>query len=107
MPCGVGSVAPFPAMSQCIPCSDGYAAEEGLSRCTPCPPNSQRKPNTPGESALECECSAGYYAKEGLGQGCEVCITGGICEGGSMQPYPMEGFWGDRECKNFGNGTKV
>lgn len=103
--CPVGQVAPFEAMTSCIPCSEGFANAPGMTACIPCPDKTSRKLGTPGLSQLECGCLVGYYPKDGPGEACEICVSGGVCEGGDMQPYPMEGFWGDRDCKEFNNGT--
>ena len=53
-------------------------------------------------------CVAGSYAKNGIGEECVKCPSGGYCPGGIERPYPKTGFWGDKSCEffpEFGNST--
>ncbi|KAH8074978.1 hypothetical protein JL721_959 [Aureococcus anophagefferens] len=94
------------------PCPEGYRATtrvpprrdddsylpEGQTTCERCDyPTKTASPRTRGVYACNA-CEPGYYVvADGGAYACEECPHGGVCEGGTAQPYPEEGFWGLRD----------
>eukprot|EP00961_Rhodomonas_salina_P302638 3940919-Rhodomonas_salina.3 len=73
-----------------------------MSFCHPCPLNSARTAASLGTNVTECLCLVNSYSLAGPGHPCLPCVFGGECEGGTLVPYPAEGFWGDKNCEVFG-----
>ncbi|KAH8049016.1 hypothetical protein JL721_11785 [Aureococcus anophagefferens] len=60
-------------------------------------PDEDRAADAAGVYACDA-CEPGYYVvADGGAYACEECPHGGVCEGGTAQPYPEEGFWGLRD----------
>ena len=54
-----------------------------------------------GGRRAECECSAGYYSEKPGGE-CLLCVMGAVCNGGGALPTPRHGYWGQKQCKQYG-----
>jgi hypothetical protein len=66
--------------------------------CNACPANSTRSLMSSDTSIASCECDEGTYklstdAKNPELFTCVVCPYGAVCEGGSKDPFPMDGYY--------------
>lgn len=113
LPCKPGYYSSERGSSTCLLCKAGeVCSHHGCSACSTCPQGSWQDGTQPtgctlcpqntgtagvGAMALaECQCSAGFYRRDGLpGRVCYPCPDGGECLGSSHPPFPKLGYYGD------------
>mmetsp|Transcript_31463 Transcript_31463/g.74760 ORF Transcript_31463/g.74760 Transcript_31463/m.74760 type:complete len:1288 (-) Transcript_31463:217-4080(-) len=113
LPCGMGRFSAVRGQANCSACDPGYACPlekcttcdscdtgtyqdiPGQTSCKPCPPNT-RTAERATTSVTGCVCKEGFFRIDGQpGKECYPCPDGGVCPGGSHQPYPSNGYWGN------------
>ncbi|KAK3263783.1 hypothetical protein CYMTET_27436, partial [Cymbomonas tetramitiformis] len=96
LPCEVGYEGYTTGMAMCVPCSLGkYAMNPGMTKCLECPDRTFTT-DTGSRDVTACICQTGYYRSDNrTGEECFDCPFGGICVGGTYQPFADKGFWGD------------
>jgi len=60
-PCEAGKYSSIAGLTQCIPCSTGYANNTGQVQCDRCPENSQTDLGVSGTSIEQCMCKTETY----------------------------------------------
>jgi hypothetical protein len=96
-PCLPGTFKPQPGFFDCILCTaNTYEYRSYSEDCPTCPPRTISKPGS--KNITDCDCEPGTWRKNSTTSGieCDVCVTGGRCNGGGEHPYPKVGYYWDK-----------
>eukprot|EP00232_Nephroselmis_pyriformis_P022555 CAMPEP_0182854756 /NCGR_PEP_ID=MMETSP0034_2-20130328/1446_1 /TAXON_ID=156128 /ORGANISM="Nephroselmis pyriformis, Strain CCMP717" /LENGTH=1923 /DNA_ID=CAMNT_0024985631 /DNA_START=60 /DNA_END=5827 /DNA_ORIENTATION=+ len=106
IPCYPGAVCGASGCKQCGGCERGsFPARNGTTmprlsggtHCKLCPAGTTTW-TSPATGPEECECSRGFYRRDGMpGRECFPCPKGAVCDGADARPYAQMGYWGDWE----------